>query len=73
MHHSAHGGNTAEQHHNEQHPHAVPSQIHLDEEEITLTSEVTDRGMHGGDMKKVNSIEKLGKLRGQMSVVSMRY
>ena len=40
----------------------------MDEEE-TLTSEVTDRGV--GDMKKVNSMEKLGKLRGQMSVVSL--
>jgi hypothetical protein len=49
------------------HNNAVPSQIHLDEEE-TLTSEVTDRGM--GDMKRVTSMEKLGKLRGQMSVVS---
>ena len=62
--------NTAEYYHH--HPHAVPSQIHLDEEEITLTSEVTDRGtLHGSDMKKVNSIEKLGKLWGQMYVVSV--
>jgi len=38
----------------------------MDEEE-TLTSEVTDKGLQG-DMKRVTSIEKLGKLRGQMSV-----
>jgi hypothetical protein len=43
----------------------------MDEEE-TLTSEVTDKGLQG-DMKRVTSIEKLGKLRGQMSVVSRKY
>lgn len=47
---------------------AIPTQIHFEDEE-TLTSEVTDRGIN--DMKKVNSMEKLGKLRGQMSVVSL--
>ena len=49
----------------------VPSQIHLMDEEETLTSEVTDRGM--GDMKKVNSMEKLGKLKGQMTVSLRRF
>lgn len=50
----------------------VPTQIHLMDEEETLTSEVTDKGLQG-DMKRVTSIEKLGKLRGQMSVVSRKY
>lgn len=54
----------------------VPSQIHLEDEE-TLTSEVTDNRCGSGSgndslMKKVNSMEKLGKLRGQMSVVSLK-
>ncbi|KAL3793743.1 hypothetical protein HJC23_013305 [Cyclotella cryptica] len=50
----------------------VPSQIHLMDEEETLTSEVTDKGLQG-DMKRVTSIEKLGKLRGQMSVSLRRF
>ena len=46
----------------------VPSQIHLtDNEEETLASEVTERGEEGNRLTKVNS---MGKLRGQMTVVS---
>jgi hypothetical protein len=49
----------------------VPSQIHLsdEDEDTALSSDIA--GKDGKDsLKRVTSIEKIGKLRGQMSVVS---